>query len=193
MRGFTFVFPHSFWTHYSCLFCLLRDFPRLLLSINNEWISKQQVSHSLFLPLSLSQCFLGKLLLPDCVYPSSPPLFLFFTPSYQFQPCLLKGECLSIRAVSLRRLSLCSMETCGADFACMPVLGLLSESICALDQWGLWILKCRKWTNFCINTLCQCMFNGLASICSLLNEGDVYTKSLACSMNSIRHFLFQLP
>lgn len=57
VRGFTFVFPHSFWTHYSCLFCLLRDFPRLLLSVNNEWISKQQVSHSLFLPLSLSQCF----------------------------------------------------------------------------------------------------------------------------------------
>lgn len=159
----------------------------------NESLTSKSVTLSFFSLIVSVFFFLCKLLLPDCIYPSCPPLLFFLIPSYQFQPCLLKGECLSISAVSLRRLSLCSMETCGADFACMPVLGLLSESICALDQWGLWILKCRKWTNFCINTLCQCIFNGLASIWSLLNEGDVYTRSLACCMNSIRRFFFQLP
>lgn len=121
--------------------------------IMNESLNSRSLTLSLFLSHCLS--VFKQATFTKCVYHSSPPLLFILTPSYQFQPCLLKGECLSIRAVSLRRLSLCSMETCGADFACMPVLGLLSERICALDQWGLWILKCRKGTNFCINTLCS--------------------------------------
>lgn len=131
VRGFTLIFTHSLLLK-PCLFCLLGDFPRLQLSINNELISKQQVSCSIFIPLSLSQCFLSKLLLPDCVYPL---------------PCFSSSTHLTSSSLVCWRVSACPSEPWaweGSVFAAWRHVVLIwPVSLC----WGYSVKASVHWTS----------------------------------------------
>lgn len=78
------------------------------------------------------------LLNPRCCFrawnhPKSSPNPCPF-PSYQFQPCLLDGEYLSIRAVSLSRESFCSRRNWETDWFSTPGLVGREGRLCSLDQ-----------------------------------------------------------
>lgn len=59
--------------------------------------------------------------------------------SYQFQPCLLDGEYLSISAVSLSRESFCSRRNWEADWFSTPGLVGREGRLCSLDQCRCWL------------------------------------------------------
>lgn len=54
-------------------------------------------------------------------------------PPYQFQPCLLDGECLSIRDVSFSRDSFLSRTTWETDWFSAAGLGGGGGRLCSLD------------------------------------------------------------
>lgn len=58
---------------------------------------------------------------------------------YQFQPCLLDGEYLSIRAVSLSSASFCSRRNWEADWFSTPGLVGMEGRLCSLDQCRCWL------------------------------------------------------
>lgn len=62
-----------------------------------------------------------------------------FHTSYQFQPCLLDGEYLSIRAVSLSRESFCSRRNWETDWFSTPGLVGREGRLCSLDQCSCWL------------------------------------------------------
>lgn len=90
-------------------------------------------------------------------HPSAEPSHLFSSmkspkifprsASYQFQPCLLDGEYLSIKAVSLSRESFCSRRNWETDWFSTPGLVGREGRLCSLDQCSCWLtlLETRQW------------------------------------------------
>lgn len=64
-----------------------------------------------------------------------------FHTSYQFQPCLLDGEYLSMRAVSLSSESFCSRRNWETDWCSTPGLVGREGRLCSLDQCSCWLTR----------------------------------------------------
>lgn len=112
-----------------------------------------------------------------------------FHASYQFQPCLLDGEYLSIRAVSLSSASFCSSRNWETD--CFSTPGLVGREgrLCSLDQCRCWLALLDTHTYSHTPTHTQRPFLRKIFVKSVLRTKWMHLYDL-CSLQISKHLLF---